>query len=395
MLFRMIHPSAEGARVTTFELFFDLVFVFAFTQVTRLMAETHTGFGILQALIVLALLWWCWICYGWLANQTRADRGVIRIGIILATIGMFVIALSIPEAFNDRDGGLDAPIVLVVCYLLVRIMHGVLYFLAAGADRALRRQVLVTVPAALIPAGFLLFLGIAVGEPWQTWLWLAALLTDAAIVYATSRIGWRVHSAAHWADRHGLIVILALGESVVSIGAGVAQLPLSVPIVVGSALAVLLSFGMWWAYFERMAPAAEKILAHREGAPRAALARDAYTYLHYPLIAGIIVAALGVELAMEHVAEEESLGAFGGFALGVGMAVYLLSTFFFWWRVTGRRSWPRLASAALFLAVSPLLSAVPGLVALIVAGTVLAIAIVVEGLAFRESRQPVGRADLA
>jgi low temperature requirement protein LtrA len=152
---------------------------------------------------------------------------------------------------------------------------------------------------------------------------------------------------------------------------------------------------MWWAYFERMAPAAEKILAHREGAPRAALARDAYTYLHYPLIAGIIVAALGVELAMEHVAEEESLGAFGGFALGVGMAVYLLSTFFFWWRVTGRRSWPRLASAALFLAVSPLLSAVPGLVALIVAGTVLAIAIVVEGLAFRESRQPVGRADLA
>jgi hypothetical protein len=98
---------------------------------------------------------------------------------------------------------------------------------------------------------------------------------------------------------------------------------------------------------------------------------------------------------MEHVAEEESLGAFGGFALGVGMAVYLLSTFFFWWRVTGRRSWPRLASAALFLAVSPLLSAVPGLVALIVAGTVLAIAIVVEGLAFRESRQPVGRADLA
>ena len=96
MLLRMIHPSEEGARVTTFELFFDLVFVFAFTQVTRLMAETHTGFGVLQALIVLALLWWCWVSYGWLANQTRADRGVIRIGIILATIVMFVIAALDP-----------------------------------------------------------------------------------------------------------------------------------------------------------------------------------------------------------------------------------------------------------------------------------------------------------
>ena len=390
MLRRMIHPSEEGSRVTTFELFFDLVFVFAFTQVTRLMVETHTGFGVLQALIVLALLWWCWISYGWLANQTRADRGVVRIGIIVATVGIFIIALSIPEAFDDRDGGLDAPIVLVVCYLLVRVIHGVLYFLAAGDDVALKRQVLITVPAALLPAGFLLFLGVAAGHPWQTWLWLAALITDAAIVYATSRIGWRIHSAAHWSERHGLIVILALGESVVSIGAGVALLPLSVPIVIGSALAVLLSFGMWWAYFERMAPGAEKILAHHEGANRASLARDAYTYLHYPLIAGIIIAALGVEVAMERVAEEEPLGSIGGVALGVGIAVYLASTFFFWWRVSGRRAWPRLASAALFLAVSPLLSAVPGLAALVVAGTVLAIVIVVEALAFRESRQPVG-----
>ena len=270
---------------------------------------------------------------------------------------------------------------------LVRVMHGVLYFLAAGDDRALRRQVLVTVPAALIPAGFLLFLGVSVGDPWQTWLWLAALLVDAAIVYATSRIGWRIHSAAHWSDRHGLIVILALGESVVSIGAGVARLPITVPIVVGSALAVLLTVGMWWAYFERMAPGRREVLAHREGAPRASLARDAYTYLHYPLIAGIIIAALGMELAMEHVAEEEPLGVFGGVALGAGIAVYLVSTFFFWWRVTGRRSWPRLASAALFLAVVPLLANVPGLAALVVAVTVLAIAIVVEGLAFRESRR--------
>ena len=276
---RMIHPSQEGARVTMFELFFDLVFVFAFTQVTRLIAETHSAVGILQALIVLGLLWWSWIAYGWLANQTRADRGIIRVGMIVATIGIFVIALAIPEAYHDLPGGLNAPVVLVVCYLGIRVAHGVLYYLAAGDDPALQRQVLVTVPAALVPAAILLFAGVAVGDPGQTWFWLAALLVDAGIVYATSRIGWRIHSAAHWAERHSLIVILALGESVVSIGGGVARLPLDVSILVGSALAVLLTFGLWWAYFERMASTAEKVLAHHEGQKRTSLARDA---VHLP-----------------------------------------------------------------------------------------------------------------
>ena len=383
---RVIRPSEEGARVTTFELFFDLVFVFAFTQVSRLMVSSHSAVGVAQGLVVLGLLWWTWIAFAWLTNQTRADRGVVRIGLIVATVAVFVIGLAIPEAFNDLPGGLFAPMVLVLCYLLVHLVHGVLHFLAAGDDVELRRQVMVTVPATLIPSAILLIAGALVGGAAQLWLWLAALLVEGGVGYALSRRGWRVHSAAHWTERHGLVVILALGESLIAIGAGVALLPLSVPIVLGAVLAVLLAFGLWWAYFERMAPAGERLLAHREGRERVALARDAYMYLHFPLVAGVVIAALGLELAMAHVADPEELGAVGGLALGGGVALYLLSTFFFWWRVTGRRSWPRLASAVLFLAASALLAVVPALAALLVAVATFALVIVVEALAGRESR---------
>jgi low temperature requirement protein LtrA len=161
-----------------------------------------------------------------------------------------------------------------------------------------------------------------------------------------------------------------------------------VEILIGSALAVLLAFGLWWAYFELLSPAAEKILARREGLARADIARDAYTYLHFPMIAGIIVAALGLELAMEHVAEPGPLGAFGGFALGIGIAVYLLATFFFWRRVSGKWAWPRLASGLLFLVVSPLFAIVPPLAALGVAVGVIALVVIVEWLAYHEMQVP-------
>jgi low temperature requirement protein LtrA len=382
---RMIMPSEEGARVTMFELFFDLVFVFAFTQVSRLMAAGHSGESILQAIIVLALLWWSWVSYSWLANQTRADRGIIRVGFIIATLAIFVIALSVPEAFHDLPGGLHAPMVLAVAYVGVRVLHGVLYLLASGMDLQLRRQVLVTVPAALIPAAALLFLGAIVGQPYQTWLWLAAFLVDVTIVYATSRIGWRVHSAAHWSERHGLIIILALGESIVSIGAGAARLPISLPIIAGAVLAVLLAYGLWWAYFERMAGMAEHVLAHHEGKARTALARDAYTYLHFPIIAGVILAALGIEVANEHAADAEPYGGFGAGALAGGVALYLVSTAAFWGRVTHRVAWSRLAGAVVIVASAPLIAAVTSLAGLAI--VVIALGLLVAGEFWWEKRQ--------
>ncbi|MBT2497687.1 low temperature requirement protein A [Agromyces sp. ISL-38] len=367
-------------RVTTFELFFDLVYVFAFTQLSRLMAETHSGLGILQALILLGLLWWTWESYGWLSNQAPADQGVMQVGMSIAMIAVFVTALTIPEAFHDLPGGWHAPLVLALAYALVRVIHTTLYMVAAGDDAALRRQVLLTQAVAMAPATAALIVGAVVGGPAQTWIWLGAFLYYAALTYASSRGGggWRLHSPVHWAERHGLIVILALGESIVAIGVGVAREPIDGPITIGVALAVTLSILLWWAYFARASAAGELALERRSGAARVVLARDAYTYVHVVIVAGVILAALGVEEAMTHIGAPEPLGWFGASALAAGLALFASATALF-----GRLvdlPWPgiRLVAALVLAASVPVLAAVPAVWALVIVVAVLAAMVALE-----------------
>ena len=238
--------SDEGHRVTTFELFFDLVFVFAFTQVSQYMAAGHDAVSVLQGLTILGLLWWSWVSYAWLANQTHVDEGLVQAGMSVAMIAMFIVALAIPEAYSDLEGGLYGPMVLVAAYVVVRLAHLTLYYLAAAGDPPLRRQVLRTALAMAVGWAFLLAGAVAeVGA--RTWLWLAGFALDFALTYVTSRGGnWRIHSAGHWAERFGLVVILALGESIVAIGVGASRLPVSWAIVAGSALAVLLAIALWF-----------------------------------------------------------------------------------------------------------------------------------------------------
>ncbi|MBT2517229.1 low temperature requirement protein A [Streptomyces sp. ISL-90] len=372
--------ASASNRVTTFELFFDLVYVFAFTQLSRLMAETHSGLGILQALILLGLLWWTWESYGWLSNQAPADQGVMQVGMSIAMIAVFVTALTIPEAFHDLPGGWHAPLVLALAYALVRVIHTTLYMVAAGDDAALRRQVLLTQAVAMAPATAALIVGAVVGGPAQTWIWLGAFLYDAALTYASSRGGggWRLHSPVHWAERHGLIVILALGESIVAIGVGVAREPIDGPITIGVALAVTLSILLWWAYFARASAAGELALERRSGAARVVLARDAYTYVHVVIVAGVILAALGVEEAMAHIGAPEPLGWFGASALAAGLALFASATALF-----GRLvdlPWPgiRLVAALVLAASVPVLAAVPAVWALVIVVAVLAAMVALE-----------------
>ena len=152
--------SDEGDSVTTLELFFDLVYVFAFTQVTGLMAHGQAPGSVLDGAIVFALLWWTWCSYAWLANMARGDRGVMRLALLAATAAMFIASLAIPESFHDREGGLSGPLVLVVCYAVVRFLHIGVYLVAAGTDVALRRQVLISLAASAVPAVALLTLGV-------------------------------------------------------------------------------------------------------------------------------------------------------------------------------------------------------------------------------------------
>lgn len=383
--------GGESARVTTFELFFDLVYVFAFTQVSGLMADTHSALGVLQALVVLGLLWWMWCSYSWLGNQAPADRGVVQAGMTLAMIAVFVVALAIPEAYDDLPGGWYAPLVVALAYLFVRIVHTTLYVIVAGDDNALRRQVLGTQLVAMLPSATALIVGALIGGAAQTWIWLAAFAWDFTFTYVSSRGGggWRLHSPVHWAERYGLIVILALGESIVAIGVGVAQEPISGPIVLGVAISVTISVLLWRAYFTRIAPAGEHGLQRRTGGARVVFARDEYTYMHFAIVGGIILAALGVEEAMAHVADAEPFGSFGASALGAGVAVYAAAT-----AVFGRIAdlpWPlvRLGAAVALAALIPLLALVAAMWALVIVAALLAAMLLIEGVLQRSRRAAV------
>ncbi|WP_375423234.1 low temperature requirement protein A [uncultured Friedmanniella sp.] len=359
--------AQEGDRVTTLELLFDLVYVFAFTQITELMVHGHSAEAVLQGMAVLGMLWWSWVSYTWLANQAHADRGLTRIAVVVAMAAMFVVSLVIPETFEDLEGGLHAPAVFVVAFELVVLTHATVYVVAAGADAGLRRQVVRTMGLASVPVAVLLVVGAVIGGHAQTWLWFAAVLVEGVLVFVTSHGGdWRVNSMAHFSERHGLIVILALGESIVAIGVGVAELPIDIPILLGSLLAVGLAVGLWWNYFHHLAPRAEHALNARTGVDRVNAATDVYTYLHLPLVAGVLIVALGVELAMHEVGSDHRLGGFAATALGGGLALYLVATSVIWGRVAREWSALRLGGAVLALVLVPVMALGPALVALAV-----------------------------
>jgi low temperature requirement protein LtrA len=294
-----VRPTDDSHRVTTLELFFDLVFVFALTQVTALMAGDPTVRGLGRGLVLLALLWFGWSSYAWLGNQARADEGLLRVAMLAAMGALFVVALAIPESYEDKPGGLFAPFVLAACYATVRIAHLVVYLVAAGDDRALRRQLLIqAVPTTI--ALLLLVAGGAAGPPWQSVLWVLALVVDYVGVFAGGTQGWRVYSAPHFAERHGLIIIVALGESVVAVGAGIAHEPVTAAVVLAALLGLGVSVALWWVYFDVVALVAERVLARLEGEPRSRLARDSFTYLHFPMLAGIVYLALGMKKVLTY-----------------------------------------------------------------------------------------------
>jgi low temperature requirement protein LtrA len=391
-------PVTEGARVTPLELFFDLVFVFALTQVTALMAGDGkaTWDGLARGLLVLALMWWCWCCFAWLGNSVRADEGFTKLALFGVMAVMFVVALTIPEAFEDLPGGLPAPLVFAACYLAVRLLHFLVYWQAATGNPALRRQLLTTSLLPLTAGAVPLFIAAAVDDvATRTALWALSLALDYSLVLMGGVKAWRINSAAHWAERHALIIIVALGESIVSIGVGVTALPISWPIILGSVFGVAIAGALWWAYFDLTALLAEHALARVHGQERAALGRDGYTYLHLPLVAGIIVMSLGLKKVFEYVGDtshhelSDPLHGVGLIALYGGVVLYLLGHLGFQRRTLGHIGWTRPAAVALLLVLLPVADRVPALVALAMLAVVCVGLMVVETVVYAESRREV------
>jgi low temperature requirement protein LtrA len=302
-------------RVTPLELFFDLVFVYGITQVTLLMSDDPTWTGIGRGLLVLAALWWAWIGYAWLTNLLEPEEGAVRLGMFGGMAAMLVVALAVPGAF----GGTAA--LFGVAYIVVRLIQLLLYAIAGRRDAAMVGLVLRKLPATALASALILLAAMFDG-PAQAGLWIAALAVDYLSVLIGGGRGLRI-SPAHFAERYGLIVIIALGESIVAIGIAAAGVRLSAGIVTAAVLAIAAIAALWWAYFDVIAVSTQTLLSDTSGATRTRLARDLYSYVHLPMIAGIVLFALGLKKTIEQV--DEPLDTVPAVALCGGLSLYYLS----------------------------------------------------------------------
>jgi low temperature requirement protein LtrA len=368
----------EEERVAPLELFFDLVFVFAITQVTALMSHDPTWRGLGQGLLVLAEIWWAWAAYGWLTDNIDADETVARLSMFAALIAMFVVALAVPEAF-DRYG------VLFGCaYFVVRGLHIVIYAYASETVD-MRQAVKRLAPGVFVGCGLLIVAGTQDG-PVQALLWCAAIALDWSAPLLSGTAGWQVH-ASYFAERYGLIVIIALGESIVAIGLSLSGVDLDAGLILGAALGVVISAALWWAYFDVVALVAERKLASLEGEAQNALARDSYSYLHFPMIAGIVLLALGVKKAIGHAYGPLDLAP--AVALCGGVALYLAGHIAF--RLRNVQSWNRQRTIAALacLALIPLATNADSLLSLAAVAAVVVGLTTYEAIRFREARERI------
>lgn len=372
-----VAPESEQ-KVTPLELFFDLVFVFAITQVTQFMADDPTWGGLARGGLVLAAIWWAWVGYAWLTNVVNPDEGVARIVVFVAMAAMLVVALAVPGAFGD-----DA-LLFASAYAVVRVVHLVLY--AYGSDDPhLTRSILTLARSSLIACA-LLFAAAALDGTAQGLVWVAALVVDFGGPALFGVAGWRV-APSHFAERHGLIVIVALGESIVALGVGTQGLRLTAGPLLAAVLGVASIACLWWAYFDVTAIVAARKLHERQGVERTRMARDSYSFLHLPMVLGIVLLALGVKKTLAHV--DDPLEPEMAFALLGGAAIYLLAHVAFRLRNTRTLSRRRVVTALVLLALVPVAPQLDALVTLAVTTAILVALITYEAIRFADARDAI------
>ncbi|WP_428964484.1 low temperature requirement protein A [Micromonospora fluostatini] len=380
----LVRLGAPGSRVTRLELFYDLVFVFAFLNVTSLTGYYPSAANVFRCLLVLGLLWWCWTGFAGLGNAVRADQGLLPLVGFVTIAATFLLALSIPGAFGERPGGLDGPLVFASCYFLVRASQLAVFGWIVRDDPARLRRwallaVLPVVAGGLLVAAALVPPRIAhggVATALQLGFWTGALLLEYGAGVTLGKAYWVVLSAGHWAERHALMVLIALGESIIALGLSqkfvTSQLPLTWPVVVAAVTGIAVAAALWWAYFDTLAPAAEQALhATRDPTARGRLARDVYTYLHLPIVAGIILFALGIKDLLVEAADPvsppwgEPLGGFWIAVLYGGVALYLLSLVVCGLRALRVLRWRSLVAVAVLGALAPVGARIAALHALL------------------------------
>jgi low temperature requirement protein LtrA len=368
-------PAGTEQRATWLELFYDLVFVFAVTQVSHHLLDDLTWRGAGQSALLLLVVWWSWNYTTWVTNELDPESPVVRLLMIALMLASLLMSAALPDAFGSEAG------LFVGSYLAIQVgRHTFLTFVAAG-PRTLERERAGRILVWFVAAGVFWIAGAIAEGTARTVLWLIALAIDYGGPLALYKIpgrpfpagegAWEV-STAHFSERFALFVIIALGESIVITGATVSGAELDAPIVAAFATAFLTTAALWWLYFTYVARIAERRLALAPNRTR--MARDAYTYLHVVLVAGIIVSAVGDELVIAH--PSEPLPGAEVAAVVAGPAIYLLAHALFRLRLTGTVSWRRLTGAAACVVAGVVFG---GADALVLAVVVLAVLVGVIG----------------
>ena len=369
--------TAEEERKTSYlELFFDLVFVFAFTQVTALILEDTSPQGFARAALVLAMVWWAWSAYAWMTNAVDVENAVTRLIMFAAMVAGFFMALAVPDAFQDEAAW------FAVAYFAVRVLQPALYLWGVRDEPETFRVLLRLTPWFVI-AAFVALVGGFVDPDYRAWVWVASLVIDVIGTLTAARGDWHV-SPSHFAERFALIVIIALGESIVAIGVGTSHLTRDATYAISVVVAFAGVAALWWAYFDFTAVAAERSLRRASGRDRSALARDIFTYFHYPLVLGVILYAVAAKKTLEH--PRDPLSNAGRWALGLGIALFLVGFALMRFRVIRRVAWERLAAAAAILVIAVLLDGADAIVTLGVVIVILDFSIALETVRLREVR---------
>jgi low temperature requirement protein LtrA len=377
-------PGAGGEserRTSYLELFFDLVFVFAITQVATLILSQPTAGGFARATLALALVWWAWSGFAWLTNAIDVESMEVRFAMLAATLGSFFVALAVPHAFDTEGTWFALP------YLAVRLLHVALYLRGLRDEPEHRAAMLRLAPWFSFSPVVVLVGGLIENVDGRTALWAIAIAVDVAGVLRAR--GFRV-SPAHFAERYALFVIIALGESIVAIAVGAADEPRDLTFAVAVVVAFAGACALWWAYFDFTALAAERSLRFASPEERGHRARDVFTFFHFFQVLGIIFFAVAAKKMLA--SPLEPLSGAGRAALILGGSLPLLAPVLGRYRIVRRIGWERVGGIVLVVAAGLILYRLDGVWLLLTVDALLAGTIATEMTRLREARRQI-RAD--
>ncbi|WBB70005.1 low temperature requirement protein A [Micromonospora sp. WMMD812] len=402
-------PIAPGTRADKFELFFDLVFVVSFFIITRATAANVTPRELLHAMLVLAVLWWCWVVHSVVASRVRLGEGFVPVAMVLGMAALFTFALALPQAFDDPGRGIAGPMLVALSYVAIRVVHLLLYLHAVRGRSHQRRKMLQFIPEIVVTTVLLVIaalvpqhiddMGTAVLV--RDGLWVAVVVIQYGSGLVAGTWGWELPSAEHWTERYDLILIIALGESVISVGVGgnLIGKPVAWEAIPAAILGIIFTAALWWAHFDFVGPAARIALHAAQDGPRIAIARDAYAYLYLPMIAGVILFAIGAEEVVRTITDP--VGGLGEAAHGPavpllfgGVMLYLGADLLFQLRALRTVSWTRIGALVALAGGLVLCQHVPALVALTVLTTICVALVTIEAVVFADSRRALHEAVL-